>query len=44
MPKRSYNCPIEFLTDAMNCQELPIAVRVEFAAALLPYQYRKITR
>jgi hypothetical protein len=43
MPKKVYRCPIEFLTDAMNCQELSIAVRVEFAVALLPYQHAKVT-
>lgn len=44
MPKKTYDCPIEFLTDAMNCQELSISVRVEFAAALLPFQHVKVAR
>lgn len=42
MPKRSYSCPMEFLSDAMNCKELPTEVRVAFAAVLLPYQHRKL--
>lgn len=42
MPRTSYDDPEEFLTDAMNCRELPLEVRAEFAAALLPYQYRKL--
>ena len=44
MPKDVYSCPIEFLTDAMNCQELSIAVRAEFARALLPYHHAKVAR
>ena len=44
MPRASYDNPEEFLMDAMNCQELPLEVRAEFAAALLPYQYRKLPR
>lgn len=44
MPKASYDCPVQFLTDAMNCRELSISVRAQFAAALLPYQYRKLSR
>ena len=44
MPKRDYSCPVEFLTDAMNCQDLPITVRAGFAAALLPYQYVRVGR
>ena len=42
MPKALYDNPEEFLLDAMNCRELPLEVRAEFAAALLPYQYRKL--
>ena len=44
MPRASYDCPVEFLMDAVNCQDIPIKVRAEFAAALLPYQYKKISR
>lgn len=44
MPKRLYTSPIEFLADAMNCQELSLEIRAEFAAALLPYQYAKVGR
>ena len=42
MPKEVYSCPIEFLTDAMNCQELSLTVRAEFAVALLPYHHAKV--
>lgn len=42
MPRACYDDPEEFLTDAMNCQELPLEVRAEFAAALLPYRHRKL--
>jgi len=42
MPKAVYDQPEEFLLDAMNCHELPLEVRAQFAAALLPYQYKKL--
>lgn len=42
MPKAVYDQPEEFLLDAMNCHELPLEVRAEFAAALLPYYYKKL--
>jgi len=42
MPKDVYDQPEEFLLDAMNCRDLPLEVRAEFAAALLPYQYKKL--
>ena len=42
MPRASYDDPEEFLMDAMNCKELPLDVRAEFALALLPYQYKKL--
>lgn len=44
MPKKVYDEPIEFLTDAMNCEDLPIMLRLRFAKALLPYQHAKIGR
>nr|WP_280518236.1 terminase small subunit [Pseudoxanthomonas helianthi] len=42
MPKRVYSSAIEFLVDAMNCEDLPVSLRIRFAAALLPYQHRKM--
>lgn len=42
MPKALYDHPEEFLLDAMNCRELSLEVRAGFAAALLPYQYKKL--
>lgn len=42
MPKQQYACSKEFLLDAMNHPLLPIAVRGEYAKALLPYQHARI--
>ena len=44
MPKSVYYNAIEFLSDAMNCKGVPLAMRLSFAKALLPYQHRKIGR
>ena len=44
MPRASYNDPEEFLMDAINCGELPLEVRAEFAAALLPYRHARVGR
>ena len=42
MPKKRYECSKEFLIDAMNHPLLPLAVRGEWAKALLPYQHARI--
>lgn len=42
LPKLNYTCAIEFLTDSMNCGELPIELCMELATKLLPYQYKKL--
>lgn len=42
MPKARYDNSLDFLMDAMNHPKLPIAVRGDYAKALLPYQNAKI--
>ena len=42
MPKKEYTNAIEFLSDAMNCEDLPMALRIELASKLLPFQHKKI--
>lgn len=42
MKKRVYDDPAEFLFDAMNCADLPDALRIQFAKTLLPYQHKRI--
>ena len=42
MPKARYDDAKEFLLDAMNHLMLPIAVRGDYAKALLPYQHGRV--
>ena len=42
MPKATYSDAKEFLLDAMNHPMLPIAVRGDYAKALLPYQHGRV--
>ena len=42
MPKATYSDAKEFLLDAMNHPLLPIAVRGDYAKALLPYQHGRV--
>lgn len=42
MPKATYSDAKEFLLDAMNHLMLPIAVRGDYAKALLPYQHGRV--
>lgn len=42
MPKATYADAKEFLLDAMNHPLLPIAVRGDYAKALLPYQHGRV--
>jgi phage terminase small subunit len=42
MPKANYPNAMAFLIDAMNLASLPIAMRVDAAKALLPYQHAKL--
>ena len=44
MPRKVYDSAIDFLTDTMNCEGMPIEQRIRYAAILLPYQHRKIGR
>ena len=44
MPNKVYSDPIEFLTDGMDCTDLPLEMRIRFAKALLPYKHRKVSR
>ena len=42
MPKKRYTDSMEFLMDAMNHEQLPIAARADYAKSLLQYQHAKI--
>lgn len=42
MPKANYTDSMEFLKDAMNHKGLPIALRGDYAKALLPYQHARL--
>ena len=42
MPKASYGDPLDFLTDVMNHEQLPIAMRADAAFKMLPYCHAKI--
>ena len=44
MKKKIYIKAVEFLSDAMNCEALPIHLRLEMARSLLPFQYQKLAR
>lgn len=44
MPKKEYANAVEFLSDAMNCEDLPMPLRIELARKLLPFQHKKIGR
>ncbi len=42
MPKATYADAKQFLMDAMNHKDLPIAARADYAKALLPYQHARM--
>ena len=42
MPKAHYANAMAFLIDAMNLASLPLAMRVDAAKALLPYQHARM--
>lgn len=42
MPKPKYSDSMEWLTDAMNHTGLPIALRGDYAKALMPYQHARV--
>ncbi|MFC7301008.1 terminase small subunit [Cognatiluteimonas weifangensis] len=42
MPRKHYDDAKQFLLDAMNLASLPIAVRGDYAKALLPYQHARM--